>query len=177
MDEREREYRAKIASELAQADSLVPGADLIASSGEFFAEVLCVKGEPGPAEAAGGEALSGPDGEAVAKALCALGFDPSCVFATVARSEPDSDPGTVASRIRAQIEAVDPYVVIALDPVAAHAVSAALSLKDLRPGRVRRLAGREFLALDGLEASLTDQQRKKRVWRQMKALTPRGPSM
>lgn len=177
MADREREYRAKAAAELKDADRLVPGADLIAWSGALFAEVVCVKGEPGPAEAAGGAALSGPDGEAAAKALSALGFAPAQVFATVARPETTSDPAAVASRLRAQIEAVDPYVVVALDPVAAQAVSDACALGTLRPGRARRSLGRVFVALGGLEASLADGDLKKRVWRQFKEAAPRPPSL
>ncbi|HSV94150.1 MAG TPA: hypothetical protein VLH81_13795, partial [Desulfobacterales bacterium] len=83
----ERAYRDKALAELAAADRLAPGSDIVASAGDPFAEVFLVKGEPGPAEDSGGEALSGPDGTAARKALAALGFDPASVFASVSRPE------------------------------------------------------------------------------------------
>ena len=49
------------ANGLGAADALAPGSDIVASGGGLLAQVALVKGLPGPAEAAGGAALSGVD--------------------------------------------------------------------------------------------------------------------
>ena len=65
-------YRAKAAAEIAEADALVKGATEVASSGDEMADVLLVKGEPGPTDREARRVLAGPDGEAADKALDAL---------------------------------------------------------------------------------------------------------
>ena len=169
-------YEARALAEIAAADALAPGSDVIAWSGELLADVALVKGFAGPAEAAGGRALSGNDGEAAAKALEALGWPPSCWFATLSRPEPTIPPEARAQRLRLQVEAVDPAVVIALDAKAAEDVAAAFALDEgLGFGQARRAAGRTLVAVDGLEESLGDPNRKRRVWSQLKAAAPPGP--
>ena len=170
-------YAAKVQQELTDADRMAPGADSSSSSGDVFADAFLVKGDPGPAEVAGGTALSGPDGEAARRALEALGFDPASVFATVARPEPDVDPEGLHARLRMQVEAVDPYAVVGLDRVATDLIREAFALSALRPGRQKHVHGRVFVAVDGLEASLSDVALKQRVWRQFRVLTPRPPSL
>ncbi len=178
-DERELRdaFASKAQAELEAANRVAQGADAVPWSGDVFAEVAVVKGDPGPAEAAGGAALSGPDGEAARKALEALGFDPASVFATVARPEPDIDEEVLGARLRMQVEAVDPYAVVALDRVAAQVAGIAFELGALRSGRLVRAHGRVFVAADGLEESLADEALKRRVWRQLKTLSPRPPSL
>ncbi len=170
-------YEAKVRAELGTADRTAPGSDAIPWSGDPFAVVALIKGDPGPAEVAGGTALSGPDGEAARKALAALGFDPSAIFATVARPETGIDSELLVKRLRLQIEAVDPQWVVALDAVAAGLLGDAYGLDGLGFGRPVDAKGRTLLALDGLEASLADDQAKERVWRQFRALVPRRPSL
>ncbi|MCG2806905.1 MAG: hypothetical protein L6413_01355, partial [Coriobacteriia bacterium] len=108
-------YRAKLAEELRAAGKLQPGADAVADSGNPEAKVLFVKGEPGPAETCGAAVLSGPDGQAAAKSLEALGFDPDSMYAMLAR--PSIAPTGVATaaaaplpeaalRVRATAEAI-----------------------------------------------------------------------
>lgn len=169
------EHEARARAELKRADALAPGADICPWSGALVAEVALVKGLPGPAEAAGGHALSGPDGDAAAKALAALGWEPGDAFRTLSRPFPEIDLQLAAERLRAQIEAVDPGLVIALDAVATEDLARAFNVVRLRFGQVVRAGGRRLLAVDGLEASLTDAARKRRVWRQLKAGTPEGP--
>lgn len=173
----ERIYREKALAELAEADRIAPGSDAVRSEGDPFAEVFLVKGEPGPAEVSGGAALSGPDGTAVRKALSALGFDPDSVFATVARPESGIDRDLLRDRLVMQVEAVDPWVVLALDAEAAAEVAAAFNLGSLSFGKPVHASGRMFVAVDGMEASLADVRAKRRVWNQMQAVQVRPPAL
>lgn len=174
------EYARMQHAELAHADSLLAGADRGLSSGCLPARLLLVKGAPGPAELAGGEVISGADGDAVHKILAALGFSAEDYFAVVSRpvgtdlARPDV-ARAVADRMRLIIEAVDPESVVALDMLAAEDISRALDVPALRFGHCAMARGRRLLAVDGLEASLADPQRKRRVWAQFKALTPVPP--
>jgi len=169
-------FEAKALAELGRSDCLAPGTDTPRWSGDVFAEVVLVKGDAGPAEVAGGRALTGPDGQAAKKALEALGFDPKAVFATVARPDPDIDADLIRQRLRMQVEAVDPYAVVALDAVAAQEVAVALTLGSLPFGVQVSSGGRVFVAVDGLEASLDDEVARRRVWDQFRALEPRPKS-
>lgn len=168
-------YLAKARAEIAMADRIAPGSDVVPSAGDEFAEVFVAKGEPGPAEVSGGAALSGPDGEAVRKALCALGFDPGSVFFTLARPEAGIDEALLRRRLRYQVEAIDPWLVLATDSVAAADLAEAFDLGTLPFGTRVNAHGRQFVAVEGLEASLADTRTKRRVWRQLQACEPRKP--
>lgn len=174
-----RSYDAKSAEELRLAALLLPHADITPDRGPADARVVLVKGQPGPAEASGLAALAGPDGQAAAAALQALGFDPDSLYAVVSRvgAGPIDDAASAASvaRLRATIEAVDPYAVLALDESAASDVAAALGSSGIEFGVTRRICGRSVLAVDGLEASLSDEGRKRIVWRQLQGLRPAAP--
>ena len=159
-------YETKAAAEIAQAEQLLPGADIVASSGNPLARTMLVKGQKGSAEESGGADLSGEDGLAARKALEALGIDPQDVLAVVSRPITDPNPDLVASRIRGLIEAVDPVTVIALDGEAAVDLAAAFALDGLAFGTPMTVFGRTLLAVDGLEASLEDGPRKRKVWKQ-----------
>ncbi len=161
---------AKTAAEIAAADAMVSGVGFIASSGTPFAGTMLVKGERGPAEEDGRPVLSGPDGDAVRKALAALGEDPDDIYAIASRPVVDVDAAVASQRTRLLVEAVDPDVVIALDGVAAEDCIEAFGLPGVEFGKPVRVMGRRMLAVDGLEASLTDSTRKRRVWAQLRAL-------
>jgi hypothetical protein len=163
-------YGRRLQAELEAADIELPGADAVRGSGRPSASVLLVKGEPGPAEIGGGVALSGADGDAIDKALEALGRDPRDRYAVVSRPVAGVSDDRVKRRLRRIIEACDPVWVVALDPDAAHDVFHALGRPELGPGTVTRLMGRSVLALEGLEASLEDEALKRRVWAHLKAL-------
>jgi hypothetical protein len=165
--------RAKV--ELAAADALAPGSDIVRPRGALMASVAVVKGLAGPAEAAGGDALSGADGEAADKALAALGWPAADIFYTLSRPEPGLDPERRGDRLRQQIEAVDPQLVLALDEAAAADLAQAFGIADLRFGVEARAAGRRMVAVDGLEASLGEPARKRRVWEQLQAAKLSGP--
>ena len=162
-------------AELAAADALAPGSDAVAARGALLAHVAVVKGLAGPAEAAGGDALSGADGEALVKALEALGYPSEGVFFTLSRPEPGIDGARRAERLRLQLEAVDPALVVALDPEAAADLAEAFGAPPLVAGVTARVLGRRMVALDGFEASLGDAKRKRRVWEQLKAARFEGP--
>ena len=167
------EVRAK--AELAAADALAPGSDVVAHSGALFAAVALVKGLPGPAEASGGAALSGADGEAAHKALAALGWAEDAIFAALSRPEPGLPAEQRADRLRMQLEAVDPALVIALDAEAAADLAEAFGVARPAFGAEQRVLGRRIVAVDGFEASLVDTARKKRVWTQLQAAKAEGP--
>ncbi len=169
-------YADKVRSELEEADRLLASEALPSSSGDPFAAVMLVKGLPGPAETAGDAAVTGRDGDAAGKALQALGFDPESTFRTLARADRANPDELVYARLRLQVEAVDPDVVVALDSVAAADVAGALGIARLETGVPMDDAGRILLAVDGLEASLDDEKRKRRVWSQFRKLAPRGPA-
>lgn len=168
-------HEARARAEIAAADALVPGSDRVAWCGTLLCEVALVKGSPGPAEVAGGPALSGSDGIALAKALVALGWPEDAWFATLSRPEPDADAESRSSRIRLQLEAVDPRMIVALDAQAAEDVARAFGLTHLRVGEAIQSFGRRIVALEGFEASLGDERRKRRVWQQLQAVKPEGP--
>jgi hypothetical protein len=168
-------FEARAKSELAAADALAPGSDAVAWSGALFAEVAAVKGLAGPAEASGGAALSGADGEALGKALAALGYDEADVFRTLSRPEPGISAERRSDRLRLQIEAVDAGLVLALDAEAAADVAEAFGIAPPDFGAHARVLGRRVVAVDGLEASLSDPARKARVWRQLQAAKAEGP--
>lgn len=169
------EHEARARAELAHASSLAPGSDAGASSGALIAEVALVKGLAGPAEASGGAALSGPDGEAAEKALAALGWPTDAVFRMLSRPEPDTPVDTRVARLRAQLEAVDPLVVVALDAAAAEDLALAFGTSVVSPGKAVIAAGRRLVAVDDFEASLGDERRKRRAWEQLQAARPDGP--
>lgn len=166
-------YEARACAELADADALLGRA--VAWSGSPVADVVVVKGYPGPTERDGGVALSGPDGSAVDAALQRLGWGSGDVFRTLSRTCGEDDAASVAARLRLQVEAVDPRLVIALDADAASDLERAFDAPRLRFGVEATVMGRRFLALDGLEASLSDERRKRVVWEQMKSAVPDGP--
>lgn len=167
-------FGARLTVELDDAAMLVPGSDRVPYGGDAHAGVLLVKGLPGPAEETGARVLSGPDGTAAHSALEALGVGPT-YCAVLSRPGVDDDEAAVALRLRHTIEALDPWCVVALDGVAALDVSQAFDSATPAFGVAVRLDARVFVAVDGLEASLSDSVRKKRVWAQLKALTPRAP--
>ena len=164
-----RAYQAKARAELAAADRLLGGRVPVTGSGDPLGRVLLIKGAPGPDDTAAGSALAGADGAAAAKALQALGLDPASVWRTCSRPGP-GDAAARARRLELAVEAVDPALVLALDADASQDLSAALGLTPLRAGRPEIVRGRVLGAVDGLEASLTSEAAKARVWRQMKAV-------
>ena len=168
-------YAARARAELGAADAKCPGADTVSWRGALLAEIAVVKGMPGPAEAAGGAALTGADGEAIEKALETLGWNSETAFFTLSRPLADADPSRRAARLRLQIEAVDPVVVVALDACAAEDLAAAFSSEAIVPGAPRDVLGRRFVALTAFEESLSDQKRKQQSWRELQAVKPPGP--
>ena len=164
-----RLYHTKAVAELGCADRLVPGSDLIRWRGQPIAQVAVVKGMRGPAEASGNAAVSGADGQALERALAALGFDVEQVFYTLSAAVPDANPADRAARIRLVLEAVDAPLVIALDECAAGDIARALSAQAPKPGVLAPMFGRHVLVLSGFEASLSDEKAKRRVWKELRA--------
>lgn len=163
-------YSAKAVAELADADASCPGSGSVRWCGEVLGDVVLVKGSPSEADVSAGVVLAGEDGEAAKRAFEALGVAWTEVFATCSRPSPESFGDQRALRLGLQIEAVDPFAVVALDAEAAADVADATGVGPLAAGEPVRWAGRTFLAVEGLEASLTDARRKARVWSQLRRL-------
>lgn len=162
-------YAAKIHSELLDAEKILGSTVDGCFDGSMFAQVMLVKGIPGPAEAAGEKPLAGADGEAIGKALAALGFDAAKSFKTLTRpSGSDHPDSTVASRLRVQIEAIDPFWIFALDRIAAADVARALGIDVPDFGRAVHVRDRVVHAVDGFEEALGDEGRKRVIWGQLR---------
>lgn len=173
------------AGELARAGFLL--------AGSAFADVLLVKGEPGPAELAGGDLLSGPDGAALRAALARLGYPDDAwgacsSFAGTPSGDPaDGVPGAPAEGVVGgfrpaapadvawAVEVFDPELVVALDAPAARALQDAWGLEaPLVEGSPAVVRGRRVLALGGFEASLSDAHAKQVMWARLKLVPPLG---
>lgn len=162
-------FEAKARAELKNADAALGVPVTIASTGDPLGAVVLAKGLPEAADRAARRVLAGPDGEAAAKALEALGFDPQAVWAVCTRPA-EADPAARARRLELVVESVDPRLVIALDDAAAEDLAAAFGRKSLVPGRPVSVRGRTLGAVGGLSASLSDAGAKAKVWERLKAL-------
>lgn len=169
-----RTFEVKAVAELEDAGP-TPAGSAVRWSGDPVARTAFVKGTPSAADREAGAAFAGGDGEAAAKAAAALALDGAGLFFTCSRPDPALSPEQRADRLGLQIEAVDPATVIATDADAAQDLAAAFGLQELVFGSPVRRSGRTLLAVDGLEASLSDETRKRRVWTQMRGLAA-GPT-
>lgn len=191
-------YEAKAVSELAAADALVTGSAAIAGSGALFADVVLLKGHPGEEDRAAGRALAGADGQAADKVLVALGIVPARAWRMCTRvtgtggrdagagasagtgdhvtgvgagMDSDDDAAEMrARRVELAVEAVDPDLVIALDPEAGQDLARAFGLARLEAGVPAEVRGRVIGAVSGLAASLGDERAKARVWVEFRAV-------
>lgn len=152
-------------------------------AGNAFSSVLLVKGDLSESERSGASLLSGEDGVALRKALCALGYAPED-WAAVS-SQGSAGAGSLAPELMRQTVAVlDPATVIACDETAANALREAYanelaSVDDfdqaiLAPGKVARVLGMRVLNLGGFAASLDDQGDKQLMWARLKRVPPLG---
>lgn len=158
-------YEAKARAEL---DAAGPAA--VRWSGDPLARVVFVKGVPSEADTAAGLAFAGADGDAARKAAAALGIAGGGLLFLCSRPGPNLDASQRAERLGLQIEAADPAIVVAADAEAADDLAVAFGLSGLPAGEPARCLGRTLGALDGLEASLSDEDLKRRVWAQLRAL-------
>lgn len=161
-------YRAKARAEVVAAEKLASGADVVRGQGDLLADVLLVKGEPGPHDLASKRALAGEDGSAIGRALDALGLSPAR-YAVCTRV--GAAGRKRLARLRLLTEAIDPRFVLLLDSGAAEDFGSAYGVEPPAVGTLVRILGRDVLAVDDFEASLADEQRKRRAWTQLKALT------
>ena len=170
-ENRAKAYVAKMRFELEQLEALG-----VQVAGNAFSSVLLAKGEPGPAEQAGGDVLSGADGHALRAALLKLGYAPEDWAAVDARVAPEA--------LRQAVAALDPSTLVALDEAAAATVRDAYAddlctLADLNeallaPGYVVHVAGMRVLNLGGFESALASEHQKQVVWAYLKQIPPLG---
>ena len=167
---RGRAYVDKTRAELSELERAG-----VQMAGNAFSSILFVKGEPGPAELAGGDLLSGQDGKALRAALMRLGYAP----------EDWAAMGVVSPELmRRAIVTLDPSTLVMCDEAAAAAVRDTyaddlfeLALLDdamLTPGRVVQVAGMRMLNLGGFEAALASDHQKQVVWAYLKQIPPLG---
>lgn len=159
-------YEAKARAELCDADAAA-GVGPGAWRGEVMAAVALVAGVPAEKS---GEPLSAMAGEAVAKAVAALGFPEGSVFVIASRPACAAGDDALVRRLRLAIEAADPTLVLALDSTAAGDVALAFGLPELAAGTPVAALGRMFGYSGEFAASLTDDSAKARVWVAMKAI-------
>jgi hypothetical protein len=147
-------------------------------TGNPLALALCIKGDKGAAEAAGGPPLSGADGAALAKAADTLGWgsDGWCgLLLAGASAGADGADAIDASTLALIIEIVDPQVVVALDESARQALILAYAKSEpalrgqLKAGAQARVLGRTLASVPDFEGALADPERKQRAWQQLKA--------
>lgn len=153
----------------------------VVMAGNAFSQVLLVKGELVPGELAGG-LLTGPDGEALRKALVALGYAPEdwAALATVAADGTPLRPAL----LRTAVAALGASTLIACDDAAALALRDAYGdelagLEDadvalLRPGLVAPVLGMRVINLGGFAQALADPKRKQFAWACLKRVPPLG---
>lgn len=175
-------YAARARSDAGELDRLG-----FLRAGSAFPDVLLVKGAPGPAEAAGGRLLSGPDGPALAAALARLGYADDAWAAVSAFVRTPGGAGgapqaagwawaeAAPEDLAFAVEALDPELAIALDGEAARGLERAWGLEaPLAEGAVARVRGRRVLALGGFEAALADIGSKRTMWARLKQVPPLG---
>lgn len=164
--------REKARVEIAEAEAVAKATGGVRGQGDVLPEVLLLKGEPGEADRKSRKALAGEDGVAIGKALDALGLPKEryafCTASTGRRADR-------ARRVRLLVEALDPRVVVLLDPVAAADFAQAFGAEAPRAGEPVETAGRLVVALDDFAGSLADEDAKRRVWNQLKPLSEKNP--
>lgn len=165
----ERLFGAKARAELKAADALLGRPIAVAGSGDVLGSVVILKGTPAEQDRASRRALAGPDGDAAAKAIEALGLDPAAVFAQCTRPVV-ADAQARARRVELIVEAVDPRLVIALDAEAAEDLAAAFGVRSLPAGQPASVRGRTLGCVGDLAASLVDTGTKARVWAHFKTI-------
>ena len=160
-------YRAKARAEVDAAEKLATGTGVVRGQGDVLADVLLVKGEPGPGDLAKKRALAGEDGSAIGRALDALGVS-SARYAVCTRV--GATGRKRLTRLRLLTEAIDPRIVVLLDAQAAEDFAAAYGVVRPAAGSPGHVLGRVVLAVDDFEASLGDETRKRQVWAQLRTL-------
>lgn len=159
VDDAGRMYRARASRDLADFEAHL--------SGNYLASLLLVKGTPGPAERAGGRLLSGPDGEAISKALPRMGFDDAdtCMCLVTLADGETLD----AAQLEAVVYSIDPIVVVTLDREALLSLGEALRIPDVQPGgEYVAPVGCKVVSVDGFEALLATQSGKRMAWNQLR---------
>ncbi len=169
--------RAKAKAEIAHL-----AARGVRLAGCAFPQILFVKGTPNAAEAAGGQPLSGADGEALFKAVSALGYAPEEWAGCLGVLEDGS--ALEPALLSLVIATLSPLTVVATDEAARRLLRDALAndlveLVDLseallEPGVVVQAAGLRVMAVGEFEAALADPAAKQLMWARLKRLPPLG---
>lgn len=177
-DDRRRAYVAKARAELGALDE-----EGVLMSGNAFSQVMLLKGSLSSDEATGAALLSGPDGVALRKALCALGYGPED-WVALATCGKGGSAALAPETLRRAIVTADPATVVACDDAAAAALREAYAddlvvLDDfeeamLAPGRVVHIRGMRVINLGDFAASLSDDHEKQVMWARLKRIGPLG---
>jgi uracil-DNA glycosylase family 4 len=151
----------------------------VLGSGHPQADIFLLKFAPRPSEIEEGVAFYGRAGTALMKSFKRLGIDPLVVYGTVFVKCPVPDTDLSAAECRARVleelAVVQPRIVVVMGE------EALAELNDLevplaralepRPGEIQRLTPScDALYVPDIDASLDDEQDKRRFWAAFKAL-------
>jgi uracil-DNA glycosylase family 4 len=151
----------------------------VLGSGHPQADIFLLKYAPHPSEIEEGVAFYGRAGTALMKSFKRLGIDPLAVYGTVFVKCPVPDTDDSAPECRARVleelAVVQPRIVVVMGE------QAVAELNDLevplgrpveaRPGQIQRLTPScDALYVPDIDASLDDEQAKRRFWAAFKAL-------
>ncbi len=145
----------------------------VLGSGHPQADVLLLKYAPRPSEIEEGVAFYGRAGSALMKSFKRLGIDPLTVYGTVCVKCPVADTELSAPECRARV--LDELAVVQPRIVVVMGEAALAELNDLpvplgreiraAPGELQRLTPScEALYVPDIDASLDDEQAKRRFW-------------
>ena len=151
----------------------------VLGSGHPQADIFLLKYAPRPSEIEEGVAFYGRAGTALMKSFKRLGIDPLVVYGTVFVKCPVPDTDDSAPECRARV--LEELAVVQPRMVVAMGEEALAELNDLRvplartvearPGEVQRLTPScDALYVPDIDASLDDEQAKRRFWAAFKAL-------
>ena len=129
-------------------------------AGNLVPSVLFIKAEGTITQ----DVLTAPERDALQKSLVALNMLQDC-WAALAVSQ-----DTPIEEFRVLLETLDPSLVILLDKTAARYVSLMLDCPNFSLDSSKYVNGRTFIALEGFEASLTNDSAKRREWARLKRI-------
>jgi hypothetical protein len=155
----------------------------VVMSGNAFSSVLMIKGDLSSDERDGNALMDGKDGQALRKALVALGYAPED-WAALSILFEDGYTTLPSALVREAIASLAPATVLILDNQAASVLRDTygeelahieeFEVAMLEPGLIAQVLGMRFLNLGGFAAALQDPQRKQWVWACLKRVPPLG---
>jgi uracil-DNA glycosylase len=157
-----------------------PAHAAVIGSGHPLADIMLVKYRPQPAEIQEGVAFFGRSGAAVLKSVRRLGIDPLLIYGTNCVKCSDADPDAAAAAcplwLARELAIVEPKMIVAMGDEVVQTlndlgVALAQPLDPNRIGEIQRFTPTtDALVVPDLDASLNDEESKRRFWHAFKAL-------